>query len=345
MNINGNSPFLRIFFIILLLKPLTSLVMVTIVFYATDISVWSYGDFEFYKENHILGPNFLYGIFVSLIGAESLANIILVILASFISIITDTICVYIFIMNFKVTKLFFVMYLLFSLHPYFSYYTFKLDTMIFGKLACAVFLFKLLSHQAKGKFLNYTMLLMSMFRASSFIFIISIFLKNPKILFQKDKMHWGIILILTFTVIAINYAYFDMMLSSKKDFGWSVEYTKAKFGEFGTIIDITIHYLIKLFVLLGGREAVYVYKFAYFENATYPNLELLIFMIFALFHLMSLGAFILFSIKSKISAAVIISLLMLILSMFTFGHMRYLIVYYPFIMMGWLYIGSVERDL
>jgi len=68
-------------------------------------------------------------------------------------------------------------------------------------------------------------------------------------------------------------------------------------------------------------------------------------MIFALFHLMSLGAFILFSIKSKISAAVIISLLMLILSMFTFGHMRYLIVYYPFIMMGWLYIGSVERDL
>lgn len=338
--------FFKIFLFILFLKPITSSLMAILVNYITGIDIWAYGDFEYYTQNNIIGPNFLYGTFISLIGAKSLSDTILVILAGFISIIIDTICIYIFIINFKLTKLAIAMYLLFSLHPYFSYYTFKLDTLIFSKLACALFLYGLLTNQdRKIKFLNYMLLLLSMFRASSLIFLVSIVFNNSKTLFKKQKIHLLIIVILSVITITINYSYFEIMLSSKKEFGWSIEYTKTIFGEFGSVIDIIIHYTSRVFVLFGGRESLYVYKFSYFEQAQFPNFELFIFIFFVCFHLLCLFSFVTYSIKKNILIPVLVALLMLALSIFTVGHMRYLISYYPFILLGWLYIGSVKRQI
>jgi hypothetical protein len=53
----------------------------------------------------------------------------------------------------------------------------------------------------------------------------------------------------------------------------------------------------------------------------------------------------LFARKNAIFFPVIISLLLLVFCIFTVGHMRYLVTYYPFILFGWLNIFAVKKSL
>ena len=152
--------------------------------------------------------------------------------------------------------------------------------------------------------------------------------------------HWAFLIFLSLGVLALNDTYFNLIAATSDGFGWTVEYTRSIVGEFGAIADAIINYALRTWVLFGGREAIYVTKFSFFENSMHPNSWYIIISGLALFHILCFASFINFAKKSKVLLPVLISLFILVFCIFTVGHMRYLNSYYPIILLGWLHLWS-----
>ena len=132
--------FINLFIWVTIIKILISAVLVLIIEYMEIGNLWSYKDFNFYNEGNKTGPNFFYAIFLEFIKAESLSNPILIILACISSGLIDTFCIYFYSSKYHINRKIIIMYLLFCFHPYFSFYTFRFETIFFGKIACVLFL-------------------------------------------------------------------------------------------------------------------------------------------------------------------------------------------------------------
>lgn len=306
--------------------------------------LWKYSDFADYNEGYSIGPNFLYALFVYGIGADTIANPVLVALAVFFSALIDTASIYLFQQHFKIKTFTIFMYLVFCCHPYFSFYTFRLDTLFFSKLACLSFLYWLFYRDLiKTEIIKYLILFLSMFRLSSLIFLLPIIFKDLFLLNSKNIIQLISIASVSAMVLFLNTGYVGIVFSAAKNLNWTLNYTQSIVGEFGFLVDYIIHYIIRFFLLLGGREAIYAYQIEYFISSEAVVLEVVAFFTLAFFHFICFLSFLLFSKKKMVLIPVLLSLSLLVLCLFTVGHMRYLVGYYPIILLGWLLIGAQTK--
>ncbi len=331
-----------------IIKILISAVLVLIIEYMEIGNLWSYKDFNFYNEGNKTGPNFFYAIFLEFIKAESLSNPILIILACISSGLIDTFCIYFYSSKYHINRKIIIMYLLFCFHPYFSFYTFRFETIFFGKIACVLFLGQLFfKGKINSELSNSLILFCSMFRLSNLVFLLASIVSDArlkKLDFNKNFIFSSLIfLTFAYFLFRLNDGYADVVLATPTTYGWSIEDSQNLFGTFGLALDNIILYTLKTLVLFGGREAIYVYQFNYFENSNYPILEYSVFFVLALFNIVCLGSFILFAKRNKFLFPVLISLSLLVLSILTVAHMRYLVVFYPMLLIGWLSLGQNNK--
>ena len=311
--------------------------------------MWAYGDFVSYQKATFPGPNFLYGIFINKISAEAISNPILVVLAILFSVFIDVGCAHLFIQKFKITTLTVIMYLIFCLHPYFSFFIFRFDTLFFSKMACLLFLYYIFyRHLINANLVKYTILFLSMFRLTALLFLFSIILHDLFLSKSKNKkvnlFHLSLVLCLSFLILFLNSGYSDKLFGASQQHGWTLDYTRGVFGEYGLIFDYIIHYFSRAMIILGGRDRIYIEQFEYFKLIEFVYFELTAFFTLAIFHLVCLVSFIRFSKKQMVLIPVLSSLSLLVLCLFTVGHLRYLVGYYPIILLGWLFIGAQVKS-
>lgn len=344
----SKTHFIVVLFWVTIIKISISAFMVLVIEFIEIGSLWAYSDFDYYSSGYKTGPNFLYSIFISFIKAESLSNPLLIMLACIGSGLIDTVCIYFYMSRYQVTRQVVIMYVIFCLHPYFSFYTFRFDTIYFGKIACALFIGKLFLRQKINSDLsNFFILALSMFRLSNLIFLFASILSDTQLLKlklnRKVVFSNSIFLILAYIFYSLNVGYTELVLATPTSYGWHINDTQNFFGTYGFFLDNVILYTLKTFVLFGGREAVYISQFTYFENSNYPNLEYFAFFVLAFFNIGCLGSFIFFAKKNKFLLPVLISLSLLILSILTVAHMRYLVVFYPMLLIGWISLGQKNK--
>ena len=310
--------------------------------------MWAYGDFAKYQEANFPSPNFLYGIFINKISAEAISDPLLVTLAILFSVLVDVGCVYLFIQKFRITTQTVIMYLIFCLHPYFSFFTFRFDTIFFSKIACLLFLYYLLYRdRINTNFIKYTIIFLSLFRLTALLFLVSTILSD---LFQhKPKnqifslLHLLLLVGFSIVIFILNFGYTRLLFGASEQHGWTLEYTRGVFGQYGLMFDYVIHYFSRAMIILGGRDRIYIEQFEYFKSIEFVYFELSAFFTLAVFHLVCLISFIKFSKKHKVLIPVLSSLSLFLLCLFTVGHLRYLVGYYPMILLGWLFIGAQAR--
>ena len=323
-------------------------------------SVWSYNDLNTYIDIKT-GPNFLYFNFLNFIQAEDLSNPILILLACVGSVLIDTICIYLYVTTYHIKRYIIIMYLLFCLHPYFSFYTFRFDTMFFGKIACVLFIAKLLwKEKINSELSNFLILFLSMFRLSNLVFLFASMLSDRRLTkseFNKTFVFSSLIfLILAYVVFTLNNNQFDtsnmesvsytnLVLSTPTIYGWALEDTQKLFGTYGLALDNLILYTIKTVILFGGREAIYTTKFEYFDNSNFIYLEYFAVFGFALFNLVCLISFVLFAKRNKFLIPILLSFSLLVLHILTVSHMRYLIAFYPMLLIGWISLGQNNKKI
>ena len=335
-------PISTLFIWITFIKLSTSLIMVLIIHYLELGNVWLYPDFRFYSSNYnYTSPNFGYSIFIGLTNATSISDTLLVTLSCLLSGFIDTLCVFFFISRFNLSRMTIVLYILFCLHPYFSFYTFRFDTTLFGKLACTLFIGNLLlKEKINSTLFNYIILILSTFRITNALFLISNILNNWDLLKSNKKIYYilnsFILVIFLFILFYLNFGYIKIVANATKNFDWNIEYIQSLFGKHGFIFDYTILYALKSIILFGGREAIYTSKLLFFQNSIFPYLEYLSLFVLAIFHIYCLAAFVTISKKNKFLIPVLVSLSLLVFCVLTVGHMRYLVSYYPMILIGWL---------
>lgn len=339
---------INLFVWVTIIKISTSAILVLIIEYMEIGNLWSYKDFYFYNSGNKTGPNFLYSIFIEFIKADSLSNPILIMLACISSGLIDTFCIYFYSSKYHLNRQIIIMYILFCFHPYFSFYTFRFDTIFFGKIACVLFLGQLFfKGKINSELSNSFILFFSMFRLSNLVFLFASIVSNTRLIkfeFNKNFLFSSLIfLILAYVLFTLNIGYADVVLATPTTYGWSIEDSQNLFGTFGLVLDNIILYTLKTLVLFGGREAIYIYQFNYFENSNYPIFEYFVFFILALFNIVCLSSFILFAKRNKFLFPVLISLSLLVLSILTVAHMRYLVVFYPMLLIGWIVLGQNNK--
>ena len=165
--------------------------------------------------------------------------------------------------------------------------------------------------------------------------------QRPLQLSKVEKFSLVIMLILSFLIIRQNGSIYLISLDDSMEiYGWTLDATRSIFGSFGYIFDMVIHYLFRLTILFGGREAAYTegiqsvlsYKFGIYQLIAMP--------VFALLHLLGLVSFVRFSQRSRSIGPVLISFIAIIGAIFTVGHMRYILPYQPMILIGILYLAE-----
>ena len=323
-------------------------------------SLWTYPDLDYYLGIKT-GPNFLYFHFLNFIQADSLSNPILILLACVGSVLIDTVCIYLFVSKYQINRYIIIMYILFCLHPYFSFYTFRFDTMFFGKIACALLIAKLLwKEKINSELSNFFILFLSMFRLSNLVFLFASMVSDRRLVkseFNKTFVFSSLIfLILAYATFTLNntkfvtdnmenVSYTDLVLSTPTIYGWAIEDTQKMFGSYGLTFDNLILYTVKTLVLFGGREAIYTTKFEYFDNSNFLYLEYFTFFSLALFNLICLISFVLFAKRNNFLIPVLLSFSLLVLHILTVGHMRFLIVFYPMLLIGWISLGQNKKKI
>ena len=350
-NIDLNKiPFISFLFWVTVIKISISALLVLVIEFMEIGSLWAYSDFDYYSSGSKTGPNFLYSIFIDIIKAESISNPILIILSCVSSGLIDTLCIYFYSAKYRITRQVVIMYLIFCLHPYFSFYTFRFDTIFFGKIACLIFIGKLfLREKINSELSNFFILLLSMFRLSNLAFLFASLLSDNRLLklkLTKAFVFSSLIFLISAVVIfSLNTGYSELVLSTPKTYLWTIADMKNLFGTYGLAIDNLILYTLKSLVLFGGREAVYIYQFEYFGRSSYPNLEYCAFFVLALFNLVCLSSFVLLAKRNRFLFPIFLSLALLLLSILTVAHMRYLVVFYPMLLIGWISLGQKKQRL
>ena len=340
--------FINLFILVTIIKIAISAVLVLIIEYMEIGNLWSYKDFYFYNSGNKTGPNFLYSIFIEFIKADSLSNPILITLACISSGLIDTLCIYFYSSKYQINRQIIIMYLIFCFHPYFSFYTFRFDTIFFGKIACVFFLGQLFfKGKINSELSNSLILFFSMFRLSNLVFLLASIFSDTRLmkLDVNKNFIFSSLIFLTFAyfLFTLNIGYADIVMATPTTYGWSIEDSQNLFGTFGLALDNIIVYTLKTLVLFGGREAIYIYQFNYFENSNYPIFEYVVFFVLALFNIICLGNFILFAKRNKFLFPILISLSLLVLSILTVAHMRYLVVFYPMLLIGWISLGQNNK--
>lgn len=310
--------------------------------------MWAYGDFAEYQKGNFPGPNFLYGIFINKISAEAISDPILVVLAILFSVLIDVGCAHLFIQKFKITILTVTMYLIFCLHPYFSFFTFRFDTLFFAKIACLLFLYYLVYRtRINNNLIKYSIIFLSMFRLTALLFLFAIIIKDLFLSKSKNKkvdiFHSSFLLCISFLILSLNFGYSEKLFEASQQHGWTLEYTRGVFGEYGLIFDYIIHYFSRAMIILGGRDRIYIEQFEYFKSIEFFYFELTAFFTLAIFHFVCFISFIKFSKEHMVLIPVLSALSLLLLCLFTVGHLRYLVGYYPMLLLGWLFIGAQAK--
>jgi len=352
--------FISVLLWVTLVKISISTFWVLIIEFMELASVWTYNDLNTYLGIKV-GPNFLYFNFLNFIQAESLSNPILILLACVGSVLIDTACIYLYVFKYHTNRYVIIMYLLFCLHPYFSFYTFRFDTMFFGKIACVLFIAKLLwKEKINSELSNFLIVFLSMFRLSNLVFLFASMLSDRRLIkseFNKTFVFSSLIfLILAYvsfnlnntklvTVNMENISYTDIVFSTPTTYGWVIEDTKNFFGTYGLALDNLILYMIKTLILFGGREAIYTTKFEYFDNSNFLYLEYFAVFSLSLFNLVCLISFVLFAKRNKFLIPILLSLSLLLLHILTVSHMRYLIAFYPMLLIGWISLGQKNKKI
>jgi hypothetical protein len=195
-----------------------------------------------------------------------------------------------------------------------------------------------------------------MFRLTALTFLIAIFFRDlfssKKQTEKTDVYHYIVISLISLLIIFINITatldngdtYSDAFLVSSELYAWNLDYTRFLFGEFGVFIDGIIHYLYRLFILLGSREAFYTHNYDFLQNAKFVNFQLMIFGILAVTHLFCFYMFFYKILKKNLYLPTMIALSALLLYLLTVGHMRYLVGYYPILLIGWLSILAKKNN-
>lgn len=314
--------------------------------YVDIVDLFSYDDFDGYKTGGHVYANFLYSYFVKLIGATSIGDPRLYILGIIIAVFLDILVLHLFSKYFLISFKTLIFYGLFSLHPYFSTYAWRFDTLDFASFSCILFLI-ILNYRlnySKAVVILLLILLLSMFRMSALVFwlagAVAIYLSKDRLqVFKIKNLSLVVMLILSFLIVRQNGStYLYSVANATEIYGWSLDATRSIFGNFGYIFDLVIHYTFKITVLLGGREALYTegikeilsYKAGIYQLCSVP--------FFAVFHFVALLSFVRFTQRSGFILPVLISFSALIVAVFTVGHMRYLLPYQPMILFGSLYL-------
>lgn len=342
---SSKLPFITLLIWVTIIKVAISAGVVFFIEFMELGRLWAYPDFDVYSSGKTTGPNFLYSIFINLLQAKSLSNPVLIMLACVSSGLIDTVCIYLFASMYPVNRKIIIMYLIFCLHPYFSFYTFRFDTVFFGKISCILFICSLhFKEKINSEFSNFLMLFLSMFRLSSLIFLFASLISDKRLnkLDKKFLSFFTIWLIFSYIIYSLNTGYSKMIMATPETYGWQIDYTKNLFGSYGFIIDNLVLYVLKTIVLFGGREAIYINQFSYFDNSYYPNLEYFALFCIALFNFLSLISFILIAKTNKFLFPVLFSLSLLVFCIITVSHMRYLVIFYPMLLIGWMKLAPKD---
>lgn len=314
------------------------------------LDIFSYVDFVGYMNGEYVYANFLYGLFVNAIDATSIGDPRLFTLGIITAVLIDILTLHLFSKYFLISFKTLLVYGVFSLHPYFSTYAWRFDTLDFASMSCILFLILLNYKLDMGKVISvlFLMLFLSMFRTSALVFwlaaFVAIYLIKNRLHFSKiEKYSIAVMLIVICLIVRQNgSAYLFGVANASVKYGWSLEGTRSIFGTFGYIFDVIIHYLFRIMTLLGGREAVYTEGIGSIIERKLGIYQLISIPILALLHFAGLVLFVRFSYRLGFVIPVLVSFIALVLALFTVGHMRYTLPYQPMILIGILYFSELK---
>ncbi len=346
-----STNFKILFLQVALIKIIISLFVAVGLSYFEFVNVFEFGDFNGYKNpqtnsDAIISRNFLYSDLIHLVGANSISHPIFLIVAVVGAILVDWLCIIIFV-NLSETKgpILFA-YLIFCFHPYFSIYTFRLTTDFFAKLACVIFITYVFAPKRMSRLITCLLIIfMAMFRIYSLVFLIGLAIDKFKVM-AKGKQYLRILFIaflfssIFIFVLYLNWSYLREVFVFSKFYGLSQFYTIKIFGDYGEVINFVLHYFYRLFVLLGGREALFTDGIEVFLGSFEGRVQLISFGFLALFHIFCLLCFLRLCISRQVFLEIIFPLSALMFALLSVGHMRYLLSYYPMILIGWFYLTT-----
>ncbi len=335
---------------VFVIKVVTSALVCGILVNLGILTLFDYGDFNHYARRlGFISPNFLYSIVIRSMSLETIAHPVLVISAIIGSVCVDVLCILLLIQYACNRKFLFLGYCLFCFHPYFAVYTFRLDTLFFSKLACIMFILHVSNSELfKLRYSSVVIAFLVCFRLSAIIFLFGIFINRLidirfKIFNLKAAIIIMVLITYTAAVLYMNGNYTSQVYYGSKDYGWDTSYSVSIFGNFGYLVDTLLLFMLKILVLFGGREALFTNGLNYFTSDWVGVIQLVIFLILAIFHLFCLIKFISFTSLNKKVFITCLSLFPLILCIFTVFHMRYLLTYYPMILLGFLWFINPKQ--
>ncbi len=314
------------------------------------VELFKYMDFVYYAKGEVIYANFLYGIMLKLINATTISDPRLVFLSVVSAVIIDLLALQFLSRYYEISNKTLVAYGFFSLHPYFSVYALRLDTLDFASFACITFLFLVreeISNKKSNLFL-WLLLFFAMFRASALSFLAAALISICAI---EKKMKLNTIEIINLILLIISSlliirqngsTYLDGIANASQMYNWSLGKTQAFWGEFGYFLDLIIHYATRLVILLGAREALYTAGYEHVISSNFGILQLSTVPVLAILHLTSFIFFIHLAYRLKIMIPVLISMCTLLGALVTVGHMRYLLAYQPMILLGFLYFMELK---
>lgn len=287
-----------------------------------DVEIFVYPDFQQYLNNNLIAPNFGYGALVRLLDM-ALSHPILV----FTSISIHIVLLFLLVTQFEVdvtilSAVFFILYIF--INPYLAASAFIFDTILFIKI---FLIFALLYERnvINIKKLIFFTLILAVFRYSIVLLVLPYLLSYD----ARKNIKLSAFLLIVLTIILISLAQGDYLIkfnNSIERYDWTEETLSLFTSNWPSWLAYCFVYLIKILLLFGGREAMYTEGIAVFM-AEKEYLQLGLSAILALVNIF--GCFCFCKMKA-FSGQIRISVLFLIIgSLMSVSHARYMTPYMP----------------